>query len=473
MKLSNNKFYFYKSDSIMITYKLKGLLQNSGWISPAFISVDENGFIISISSENNLKVDYDLNCYALPGFQNAHSHAFQYAMAGLAERHSTSQTPDDFWSWRDAMYKLALSVDPDQMETIATMLYSEMIRHGYTNVAEFHYLHHDKNGKPYGHLTEMSERLISAAKNVGIGITLVPIFYQKGGFGKEPNENQKRFISKDVDSYLKLFEESYQQTKSYKNANVAYGIHSMRGVDPESIKELLKLRDKYFPLHIHVAEQLKEVEDCQAYLGKRPVEWMLENMEANDNFHFVHATHLNENEIRDLAKSTACVVLCPSTEGNLGDGIFPLREYQSFDGKWSIGTDSHIGLNPFEELRILDYGQRLISHKRNTFYSKKEGDSGKFALNQITSSGRLAMNDCGDDFFEIGQAFNAALVDADAPLIASSALNNLTSTILYTADSSMQKGAIVFGKLIQPDAENTKQIRKKFNDCIRNLGNRL
>ena len=181
----------------MKTYKLKGLLFQDGFAQDYCISVDDSGRITALGNSTDSDQIDDLNVYAIPGFQNAHSHAFQYAMAGLAEKHATSKTPDDFWSWRDAMYSLALTINPDDLEAIATMLYAEMLRHGYTHVAEFHYVHHDQNGKRYGNLAEMGSRLIAAAKKVGMNITLIPIFYQKGGFGKEPTEGQRRFISKD------------------------------------------------------------------------------------------------------------------------------------------------------------------------------------------------------------------------------------------------------------------------------------
>jgi len=187
----------------MATYRLKGLLQHTGWVENAQIDVNDKGIIAAISNfDPKLNSPEVINGVALPGFQNAHSHAFQYAMAGLAEKHSQKGNQDDFWGWREAMYQLALGVNPDQMEAIATMLYSEMVRHGYTHVAEFHYLHHDKNGKTYNNLAEMGTRLISAAKTAGIGITLVPIFYQKGGFGQAPNDRQKRFISPTIDNYI-------------------------------------------------------------------------------------------------------------------------------------------------------------------------------------------------------------------------------------------------------------------------------
>jgi len=455
----------------MVTYKLKGLLQNSGWILPAYVSVDDGGNIISVSSESNFSVDYDLNCYALPGFQNAHSHAFQYAMAGLAERHSTDKTPDDFWSWREAMYALALRISPDDLEVIAAMLYAEMLRHGYTNVAEFHYVHHDKNGKSFDNLSEMGERLIAAAKRVGIGITLIPIFYQKGGFGVQPSDRQKRFISADIDAYMKLFEASEKACSFYEHANIALGIHSMRGVEPEVIKDVAKNGRKDVPFHIHIAEQLKEVEDCINHLSKRPVEWMLENLIMDDRFHLVHATHLTQHEINGIAKTGANVVLCPSTEGNLGDGIFPLIEFQKAGGNWSIGTDSHVGLNPFEELRILDYGQRLISHKRNIFYSSEEGDSGMFAFTKTTQTGRKSMHNFEPVFFKPGEPFNAALIDFNSPLIASRNVDDLASTMLYSTDSSMQCGAIAFGKLISQEifGEQRLKIKSEFTDTLRNL----
>ena len=260
---------FEEKEINMRVVKVKGLLLEDGFKSDVFITVDEKGIISEISSHSDSSYT-DLNVYALPGFQNAHSHAFQYAMAGLAERHATGKTPDDFWSWREAMYQLALSISPDDLENIAAMLYSEMLRNGYTNVAEFHYVHHDKNGESFDNLSEMGERLVAAAKKVGIGITLVPIFYQKGGFGKVPTAGQKRFISEDLSQYLNLLQASEKSTKNYDLANVGIGIHSMRGVEPEVIAEIAKSGPQDLPFHIHISEQLKEIEDSVTYLGKRP-----------------------------------------------------------------------------------------------------------------------------------------------------------------------------------------------------------
>lgn len=458
----------------MKTYHVRGLLTPNGFIENQSITVDTNGIITAIGTKAFNKEAINLNVYALPGFQNAHSHAFQYAMAGLAERHKTEQTPDDFWSWRDAMYNLALAISPDDLEAIAAMLYAEMLRHGYTHVAEFHYVHHDQDGKQYDNLAEMGSRLVAAAELAGIGITLIPIFYQKGGFGKGPTEGQRRFISPDSDAYLRLYESSEAATKSYKHAEIGLGIHSMRGVEPALIAEIAKSGPQNVPFHIHVSEQLKEIEDSIAYLGKRPVEWLLENVQLSDRFHFVHATHLTDAETDGLAKSGANVVLCPSTEGNLGDGIFPLRRFQEKGGKWSIGTDSHVGLNPFEELRILDYGQRLISHKRTTFYNENQGDAGLFGIDMALKSGRKAMNNWQIDYFEVGDYFNAVLIDANAPLIACSSLENLPSTIVYSSDATMQYGTIVNGDLLIENGRHRSDelIKDRFIKTIKRLTNR-
>lgn len=449
----------------MKSYRFKALLQNQGWLENAAVSLNESGEIISISQTENSGSIY-IDGYALPGFQNAHSHAFQYAMAGLAERHSNAREADDFWSWREAMYQLALNVNPEQMKTIAAMLYAELLRHGWTNVAEFHYVHHDKNGEPYAHLATMGEALVEAAKEAGIKITLIPIFYQKGGFGLPANDRQRRFISTTFDDYLKLFEASAEVCKQYEGANIAIGIHSMRGVAHQDILRTAKELPQNVPFHIHVSEQSKEVEDCVNYLGKRPVEWLLDNIELNERFHLVHATHLTEDETERLTKSKANVVLCPSTEGNLGDGIFPLRQFQSFGGAWSIGTDSHVGINPLEELRLLDYGQRLISHKRNTFVGENIKDSGLYAMTKATIAGRKAMNNFESEFFAVGASFDACIINADAPLLSNIKTENLASSIVYSTDASQVYGTFVAGKLIQKDAKY-QQIKENFVGCVK------
>lgn len=450
--------------------RFDGILQESGWITPAWVTLNENGVIESIDNEQPAvgKVEI-VEGLAIPGFQNAHSHAFQYAMAGLAEIHPQGHKPDDFWSWRETMYSIALSISPEQMEAIACMLYAEMLRHGYTHVAEFHYVHHDKRGRPYQQPSELSERLFSAAKRAGINITLVPIFYQKGGFGKEPNDGQRRFIHKDGSAYMKLLDEVAVLANKYEQ-NWAPGIHSLRAVDAEAMKEVLpNYRGR--PIHIHIAEQLKEIEECLAYTGKRPVDWLLGEFDVDENWHLVHATHLNDLEVTGIANSKAHVVLCPSTEGNLGDGIFRLREFQELGGNWSIGTDSHIGIDPKEELRLLDYGQRLISHKRNTFTSPSNGDSGAFGFENALRGGRMAMGNAKKAFFEVGDKLNAVVMDSDYPLLASSGPSKWLSTFIYSGDSSSVLGTITNGQWVtrQNRHEKSEEITRAFFNALTEL----
>ena len=451
-------------------FHFPSLLQREGWRSPVFIGVDANGLIQYLSNQSPEGKEIEaVDGFASPGFQNAHSHAFQYALAGLAESHSTGSN-DDFWTWREEMYKCALSVDPEQVESIAAMLYAEMVRVGYTHVAEFHYLHHDKYGKAYSNLAEMGERLVAAAKSAGIKITLVPVFYQKGNFGQDPQPRQRRFILKTVEDYFKLLEASKETVKKYSDSSVGFSVHSLRAVDLKDIKTTFNQGPKDLPFHLHVAEQKKEVSDCLAFCKKRPMQWLLENLPVDERFHLVHSTHLEDDELKKLAASKANVVLCPSTEGNLGDGIFRMKEYTKLGGHWSIGTDSHIGLNPLEEFRMIDYRQWLVTNQRNTF----EGDAAAYLVDESVSSGRKAMGISSTNNFEVGKAFDAVVFNAKSHLVSETSVRNRLATILYTSDSSRILGTIVNGKWIVKNQHHQSghSIKGNFSRAMRELKNR-
>jgi formimidoylglutamate deiminase len=452
-------------------FKFKALLQKDSWVTPAYVGIDNAGVISYVSEmppENAVALE-DVQGLALPGFQNAHSHAFQYAMAGLAENHPTGMD-DDFWTWREEMYRCALAVDPEQLEGIAAMLYAEMLRHGFTHVAEFHYLHHDKDGKPYAHLSEMGERLLSAASTSGIKITLIPVFYQKGGFGLDPQPRQRRFISKTIDDYFKLLEASKRSVQNFKDACLGFSVHSLRGVDLKDVIQTFLQGPRDLPFHLHAAEQKKEVSDCLAFCGKRPVQWLLENLPVSDRFNVVHATHLDDRELKSLAESGANVILCPSTEGNLGDGIFRMQDYCKLDGHWSVGTDSHIGLNPLEEFRMIDYRQRLITHRRNTF----GGDAAGYMIGEEVERGRLAMGIPLKNYFSPGQPLDAVVYNADSPLLNDTADNKWLSTLVYAADSCSIQGTLVNGQWIVKKEHHirSKPIADQFGRAIRALANR-
>ena len=425
-------------------FHFRNLLQSRAWTGPVYVGMDGKGIVRYVSPDEPRGADHveDVPGLAVPGFQNAHSHAFQYAMAGSAETHKPG-TNDDFWSWREAMYQCALSMNPDQVQTVATALYIELLKRGYTHVAEFHYLHHDKTGKPYGNPAEISVSLLAAASLAGIKITLVPIFYQKGGFGKDAQPRQKRFIFHSIDQYLMLAEEANSVVKKITTANIGFGVHSLRAASADDIIKIAELTSELAPFHLHAAEQKQEVEDCLSHLNQRPVEWLLDHLPLSDRFNIVHCTHLNEEEVIRLAASKANVVLCPGTEGNLGDGIFRLTEFSRYNGNWCIGTDSHVSLNPLEDLRWLDYGQRLMTHRRNTFV-----DGGFEMMRRAFFCGSKAMGIDRQEFFEVGKPFDAVVYHANASLFSDGAEAHWLSKILYTTDSRSVLGTIVNGEWI-------------------------
>ncbi|HEY8587128.1 MAG TPA: formimidoylglutamate deiminase [Rhodanobacter sp.] len=303
-----------------------------------------------------------LGAWVLPGMPNLHSHAFQRAMAGLAERRSKAD--DSFWSWRETMYAFAALITPEQLQAIAAQLYVEMLKAGYTHVCEFHYLHHQPDGTPYDQPEAMSLALIAAAREAGIGLTLLPVLYMSGGFdGRALTPRQRRF-GHTLDGYLRLLE----ALRPHMSDTVRIGIalHSLRAVPEQAMRELLAdPAAQACPIHIHIAEQVGEVQDCLATRGARPVEWLFDHAQVDARWCLVHATHLTAQETTQLARSGAVAGLCPTTEANLGDGLFPLASYLDQGGVLGVGSDSHISVSPVEELRWLEYGQRLTSGHRN------------------------------------------------------------------------------------------------------------
>src|SRR5258706_14687727 len=350
------------------------------------------------------------------------------------------------------------------------MVYAEMLRHGYPHVAEFHYLHHDRDGSPYAHLAEMGERMIAAAVTSGIKITLVPVFYQKGNFGTGPLPHQRRLISRSTDDYVKLVDASRLGVKNNEQARLGFSVHSLRAVGFQEIIKTFEQGPKELPFHLHVAEQRKEVSDCLAYCGKRPMQWLLETLTLNERFHLVHATHLDDDELNKLAATGANVVLCPSTEGNLGDGIYRMKEYTQSGGRWSIGTDSHIGLNPLEEFRMLDYGQRLITHHRNTF----DADGAGYLIREEIESGRKAMGLKFENHFIVGQPLDAVVYDASTPLLGNTSLESILGTLVYSTDVRAPLGTLVDGKWIVRNQRHLSKskIRSDFSKAIRGISNR-
>jgi formimidoylglutamate deiminase len=325
----------------------------------------------------------------LPGLVNAHSHAFQRAMAGLAEQRGAQG--DDFWSWRERMYAVALRISAAQLEALATRLYTEMLAGGYTQVCEFHYLHHAPAGAPAADPLEMSMALVRAAQRSGIGLTLLPTLYMRAGFDATGlREQQQRFASNPqrIDALLDGLMNACQDMPT---VNLGVAIHSLRAADAPSIQTLAALADaRQLPIHIHIAEQEQEVRDCLAHTGLRPIAWLLEHLPLHARWNLVHATHATNDELQGVARSGAHIVLCPSTEANLGDGVFDYPAYAAHGGGWSIGSDSHVSRAWTEELRLLEYSQRLTRRQRNIAAGYGASTSSAANLFEAALAGGLA-----------------------------------------------------------------------------------
>ena len=323
----------------------------------------------------------------LPGMPDLHSHAFQRGMAGLAEVKGPGA--DSFWTWRQVMYRFLEKLTPDDLTAIATLAYIEMLESGFTRVGEFHYLHHAPDGKPYSQPAAMSDAIIDAAISTGINLTMLPVFYAHSGFGGQaPEAAQQRFIH-STDDFGKLYEHIERRLLTTDGAVTGVAPHSLRAVTAEELQFLTSLANG--PVHIHIAEQMKEVNSCLAHYGARPVQWLLDNQPVNARWCLVHATHLDEAEISGIARSQAVAGLCPVTEANLGDGLFPLTPFLEAGGRIGVGSDSNVKIDAPEELRLLEYGQRLQLQNRNVSQRHAGERCGQSLWQQSVAGGAQAL----------------------------------------------------------------------------------
>ena len=422
-----------------------------GWQSDVILGVDAEGNLSAATDA----APQPIGQWVLPGMSNLHSHAFQRAMAGLAERRS--RIDDSFWSWREIMYGFAAAISPEALQAIAAQLYVEMLKAGYTQVCEFHYLHHQPDGTPYAQPEAMSLALIEAAREAGIALTLLPVLYMSGGFdGRALAPRQCRF-GNSVDSYLRLLD----SLQPYENEQLRVGIalHSLRAVPPDAMREVLASKAaQNCPIHIHVAEQIGEVQDCLALRGARPVEWLLDNADVNARWCLVHATHLTDNETSRLASSGAVAGLCPTTEANLGDGLFPLADYLDAGGRLGIGSDSHISISPVEELRWLEYGQRLVSRHRNIGARRPGASVGETLWRAALSGGAQASG------LPIGELRNGAradllVLDESSPLLAARDASSVIDSFLFAGNTPQVRDVMCGGEWVVRDFRHRDEER--------------
>jgi formiminoglutamate deiminase len=346
------------------------------------------GLIARIETETQPGPGCECAGVAIPGLSNLHSHAFQRGMAGLAE--TRGPEGDNFWTWREVMYRFLDRLGPDDVEAISALAYVEMLERGFTRVGEFHYLHNDTAGRPYADIAELTHRVIAAAQAAGIALTLLPVFYAHGNFGgAPPSAGQRRFLS-DPDSFADLVAASRLALAGIPDAGLGVAPHSLRAATPEELVRIVALAPEG-PIHIHAAEQIREVNDCIQWSGARPVEWLLDHADIDRRWCLVHATHMTAEEIRTLAKTGAVAGLCPVTEANLGDGFFPAGDYLAAQGAIGIGSDSNVLIDAAGELRALEYAQRLSLRARNVLAPRPGQSSGRFLFDGALAGGAQAL----------------------------------------------------------------------------------
>ncbi len=460
----------------MTTLHFETALLPEGWAQNVSITISKSGSIESIIKDFEGHNGVFIKGAALPGMPNLHSHAFQRAIAGLGEVSGPSrsgQEPDSFWTWRQIMYSFLAHMTPEDVQTIALKLYVDMLKAGYTAVGEFHYLHHATDGQAYTDRAEMSHRAINASKEAGIGITHLPVLYKYSGFGGQPaNDGQRRFLN-DTDGIMEIINALSKDYRNDDNIRIGMAPHSLRAVTPELLTDAISSLDNLdnaAPIHIHIAEQIKEVEDCMAWSGKRPIQWLLENHNVNQRWCLIHATHMNQSETDRLASTKAVAGLCPVTEANLGDGLFPAVRYMEQGGVIGIGSDSHISVNMKEELRWLEYGQRLHSRQRAVLSGGAERSTGRTLFDAALVGGAQA---CGRPIggLRVGNRADILTLDTDSTPLYERKGDGILDAWMFACDNNPIQDVFVGGKRVitQGHHAHEQKVEEDFRKVLKRL----
>lgn len=444
------------------------ILLPEGWADDVTLTIGSDGNITSLEMDPTLATaSHRAVGPVVPALHNLHSHAFQRAMAGLAERAGSND--DSFWTWRETMYRLVGRMLPEDIEAVAAKLYSELLKGGFGHVVEFHYLHHAAGGRRYADPAETSLRILRAAGAAGIGLTHLPVFYAHAGFGgAEPGEGQRPFIH-DVDRFLDLLSVLGPECAS-TGATLGLAIHSLRAATPEEMRMVLSAEATGGPIHIHVAEQEREVEDCLAWSGRRPVEFLMDEMPVDGRWCAIHATHMTPDETVRLARSGAVAGLCPATEANLGDGIFPATEFAAQAGAYGIGTDSHVATSLAEELRLLEYGQRLRDRRRNRLASAPGGSVGRTLFDAVLRGGAQASGKRASGI-RVGARADLVVLDGDNPFIGAAIGDQILDRWLFALGSETVRDVMAGGQWVVRDGRhcNEEEIDRAFRDVLMKL----
>lgn len=438
-----------------------------GWARDVVIDIAADGSIATVRTGAAPSLAEVAAGPVLPAMPNLHSHAFQRAMAGLAEVAGSGE--DSFWTWRDAMYRTVGLVSPEDVEAIAAKLFVDMLKGGYGSVAEFHYLHQDKDGAPHADPAEMSRRILAAAQSSGIGLTLLPVFYAHSNFGgAAPNAGQRRFVH-DVDGFLALIE-ALRPATADAGARLGLAFHSLRAATPDEMRAILAALPDAGPIHIHVAEQQREVADCLAWSGKRPVAWLLDEMPVDERWCLIHATHMDESETARLAASGAVAGLCPTTEASLGDGIFPAVAFTGAGGRFGIGSDSQVSTGVAEELRLLEYGQRLRDQRRNRLARGPGRSVGRDLYDAALQGGTAALGEA-IGAIEAGRTASFVVLDGSDPFVETAQDDQVLDRFLFALGDRAVRDVMVAGTWQIRNGRHARDeaIDGAFRDAVRRL----
>ncbi|QDY41436.1 formimidoylglutamate deiminase [Candidatus Pantoea soli] len=438
----------------MATFFAPRALLADGWHDNVTLETDAAGYLHALTPDSAPGAAVRLQGAVIPAMANLHSHAFQRAMAGLAEVAGDPQ--DSFWTWREMMYRMVQQLSPEQVGDIATHLYIDMLKGGYCQVAEFHYLHHDPQGNAYAD-DAMLQQLMAAADTAGIGQTLLPVLYSYSGFGARPaSDGQRRFIQQ-TDAYLAQQQRVARWCADRPLLNHGICFHSLRAVSEAQMHEVLAATAAALPVHIHIAEQEKEVSDSLAWSGERPVNWLFDRFAVDGRWCLIHATHLTEAEVQRMAASGAIAGLCPTTEANLGDGIFPATAYVAQGGRWGIGSDSHVSLSALEELRWLEYGQRLRDRRRNRITLPQQPSVGDLLWQQAAQGGARACA-IASGALAVGNRADWLVLEEDAFLRSVSA-ESLLNRWLFAGNRAQIRDVFVAGRQVIDDGHHAAEAR--------------
>jgi formimidoylglutamate deiminase len=442
-----------QADASAVHVHFESALLPEGWAAGVRVGIVD-GAMASVERGVAARAGDESASVGLPGIANVHSHAFQRGMAGLTEHRGPNA--DSFWTWRELMYRFVGRLTPEDAEAFAAQAYMEMLEAGFTRVGEFHYLHHDPGGRAYADIGEMAARVVAAAETSGIALTLLPVFYAHSGFGgKPPNEGQRRFIN-TVDQYARLVERSQALIAPLQHAVIGIAPHSLRAVTPEEFAAIQPLAAGG-PIHIHAAEQVREVEDCIAWSGTRPVEWLLNAVSLDPRWCLVHATHMTEIETSRLAESGAVAGLCPVTEGNLGDGVFAATSFLGAGGSFGIGTDSNVLISVAQELRQLEYSQRLRDRVRNALAGGPNRSTGRTLYEGALRGGARAMG-VGTGI-EVGAPADFISLAIDNDIFAGRSGDQLLDTFIFAGGERCIDSVWRAGRRVVAGGRHTKRDR--------------